>query len=630
MVSIRETQRPVQPTEIFSRHDIAISGEPIKAPCLFFDHIKRPDLQEVITPLEPWTYWSAEFYGEGINGQGGLGMLASDTSSVAAKLKIPMDVITLFYRRERSHRVNNNFEQEIDVRDVSPEERGFRDTGIDVVVSTRTPPEVKLDVYVKKKGSVSIITITEPNIGELYEGDNYSDRRMYQNIVLGFGGYKALKALGLTPSMNQQLNEAPTVFATLARLDDHLSGVKDFKKALSDVRKKTIYTNHSNVPAAEPEFSLEQFEHFVMPNIKNEELKDWLRKKIIGKGGRIKLSVFAIELSGKKNGVSRAHAKDASIIYKDYDGKEVVFDAVTNGIDIDRWGDKGLLDIYRKNKAIDGFDLPTENYEVALEALSETELRVKKDKAKERLRKYLLGRKDQYGKAVDIKEGTKIFNWRRRLADYKRPGMLFENPEVLAWILESQNIDFVMAGNVHPNDGGMTRELKRILSAIDGNEILKRRVHFIQNYDEDLSKAISQGADVSVNTPTVRDENGNPKSTEACGTSVDKDMLNLVMIVSTNDGGMADPSLRAEKEGRTNFKQAYLEITGKNYKGEVVSLYGNLIRASQILDGDANISWGKFIKSQLSEYLPIISGARMKKDYINLGFPAPAPIPIAA
>jgi starch phosphorylase len=600
---------------------LPMEKRPLNSPCLFFDHIKRPDLKEVITSQKPWSYWTAEMYGEGIKGQGGLGMLASDTVAIAAKLGIPLVYVTNFYREERSYKVDN-FDQKVIVKDVCPEERGFKNAGIDVFINTICDSDIKLNVYIKEKGSVTGVCVTEPNIGELYEGDNFGDRRMYQNIVLGFGGYKALKALGLNPSMNQQLNEAPTVFSALARLDDHLSEIKDFKTALSDVKRKTIYTNHSNVLAAESTFTLLQFEHFVMTNIKNEELRNWLKKKIEGKGGRINLSTLAIELSGKKNGVSKIHAKDASKIYRDYDGNEVEFEPVTNGIALDRWGIKELLDIYRRDEVLDVFDLPTYNYVEKLNLIDEKKLKAIKNMKKEELKSYLLERKNQYGKPVVIIESTKIFNWRRRLADYKRPGMLFENPKMLANILESQKANLIMAGNAHPSDELMKRELKRILNIVDQNEILKKRVHFIQDYDETLGKALSQGADVSINSPIVKDENGNRKSTEACGTSWMKDILNLDILVSTDDGGIADLTIKAEEEGRANLEPAYLQIKGNYYGEEVDSLYANLLKASQICDESAEISWGNFVKKQLIEYISIISGARMEQDYINLGFPA--------
>lgn len=328
----------------------------------------------------------------------------------------------------------------------------------------------------------------------------------------------------------------------------------------------------------------------------------------------IKLSTLAFDLSAKKNGVSRIHAREASKAYKDYDGNAVPFEAVTNGIAIDRWGSKYVLDIYRKYQVIDKFDLPTENYIENLDLVKEAELAIGKDNSKHKLRKHLLQRKDQYGNPVVIPEDAKISNWRRRIANYKRPGMIFTYPKILADILEGENMHHIMAGNVHPDDKQMKWKLERILRIIDGNEILRKRVHFIQDYDEALGKALAQGADISINTPIV--------GMEACGTSGMKDMLNNVIVISTEDGWLADPTIKARSEGQPIPKPSYLQIIGKNKDEEVHSVCANLRLGSQIKDGRAGISWGEHVKRQLKTYFPIISGARMEKDYINLGLPA--------
>lgn len=595
---------------------------------LFFERMGRPEIGERLTSQKPWSYWTMEIYADYIKGQGGLGMLASDTLEVAKKLGLPMVFITPFYSVERSHYVED-FKQKETRKRVSPEERGFKKRG-SIFISTNSDSEVSLDVCVRQEGSVGIITIYEPNIGELYQDRNNSDHRLFQEVALGFGGYKALKLLGIEPSMNQQLNEAPTVFAALARLDERVQQIQAenpdveshavFAKALHETRDKTIYTNHTLVQAVEAEFSLWQFDHFVLPNMKSDVVKEWLRKKIIGKGGGIKLSMLAIDLAGKKNGVSKIHAREASKVYKDYDGNDVSFEGVTNGISLDRWGDPDLLELYEEEGIIDEFGLPTTNFKNNLESMQANELRGIKKRGKARLVEVLRGRKDQYDKVVELPTDVKILNWRRRIAEYKRPGMMFEQPERFAYILEKENAHMIMSGNAHPSDKYMIRELERILSVIDSNPILEKRVHFIENYDEELSKAISQGADISINTPRVRDENtGDPKSTEACATGWMKDVLNNVVLVSTDDGGVADPTIEAEEKGNNNFKPAYLQIKGNSYAGEVDSMYQRMEEALQIVDSD--LAWEAQIVKQHSHYLPIVSGARMEAHYLNLGFP---------
>lgn len=625
--------------EIGYRHDVSkrpqlIDAEECAKSSLYFDRIRRPDLKEKITSQKPWSYWTMELYTDFIRGQGGLGMLASDNLAIAKKLGIPMVFITPFYSVERSHEVVG-FQQQEKRQKAQPEDRGFKKEG-QVSIATNFHKEVPLGIYLRKEGSVSIVTIYEPNIGELYQGEPNDNHRLYQEVALGFGGYKAMETLNVVPSMNQQLNEAPTVFAALARLDERIEEIQSenpnvephavFVKALIETKKQTIYTNHTLDQAAEMDISSEQFENFVMPNIKSETLKTWLKQKIAGKGGNIKLSTLAIELSGKRNGVSRAHAKEASRTCRDYNGEQVEFEAVTNGISLGRWGDPDLLSLYREKGVIDDFDLSPVNLPEKLVAIEENKLRKLKENAKLELRDMLQRRADQYGNRVEIPDEAKIYNWRRRIAHYKRPEMVFDDPQRLAGILERENIHFVMAGNAHPTDGAMKDKLKsKILEVIDTNPILRERAHFIQNYDEELGRSLSRGADVSINTPEVRNhETGERKFTEACGTSWEKDILNNDILISTDDGGIADLTFEAEEKNDVNFEPPYLQISGKTYKEEVDSLYSQMERAASIVDGRDPVTWGDFIKKQLSAYLPIISGARMEEHYINLGFPVAA------
>ena len=585
----------------------------------YLEAIKRPDLKDILTEKTPWVYWTMEIYRDDIKGGGGLGMLASDTLEVARKENIPAVFITPFYTEETFQEILNS-EPVTRTRKVKPEERGFEQIATEEIKTwyfgRLTPTELK--VYLKKEGSVKIYALTEPSFGSLYQGDKASDHRLYQEIALGIGGFKALRRLGVSAPAYEQLNEAPTVFGAMAQLDELNQKFDNFDLALAEVRETTIYTNHTLAAVAEAEFTEDQFERFLMPNLKSEAVKNWLRDKLRGRGGRLKLSALAIELAGKKNGVSLLHAREASRIYKDSNGKTVEFFGITNGIAFDRWGDKDLLALYHEAGVLDKFDLPGGTFEDKINNLDEPRLGEIKAGAKRRLREYLKTRQDENGEPVTIPEQAKIYDWARRIVGYKRPGMMFEWPDKLADILEINNIHIVMAGRTHSSDDFMKSELRRIFSVIDNNEILKKRVHFIADYDEELARNLAQGVDVSLNTPTVRNEAGSRISTEACGTSWAKKILGNAILISTDDGGVADYRIRAGIENQENSEVPYLEIKGMSLHEEVSSLYNNMRRAAEVLDGPDKF---KFLKKQLEAYLPIIAGARMETDYLNMAFP---------
>lgn len=588
----------------------------------YLERIGRLDLESKITPETPLAYYTMEMYGRDIKGAGGLGILAADTYEIAKKIGMPATFYTLFYPRVSRQKISKDFKQEIVVEKISPESLGFEKTGKTSVFSTIgvSFSTTELDIYEKREGNVNRVLLTEPNLGRLYEGAKDSDHRLYQQIVLGFGGYKDSKQRKIKPPITQ-LNESAPVFAALAELDDVLKKEDDFEKALAWVREKTIYTNHTVVPAADATFSRDQYERFVMPNIESEELKKWLRGMINNFGGALRLNMLAMALAGKKNGVSKIHAEEASRVYRDHERKQVEFEAVTNGISMERWIDKEILSLYRGSGIIDEFDLQTADYEAKIDAWDPDTPRSLKNKLRENAREFLKTRINQYDQPVEIPTKSIIFDWSRRIAEYKRPGMVFENPDKLARLLETKDAYLIMAGNVHQSEGVMQGELARILKIIDQNPILKKRVHFVENYDEDLARALAHGADISLNTPSVRDESGHRISTEACGTSWLKKLGNLTLLISTSDGGVADPEVEAMRKGIADFKPPYFKISGDTYADEVASLYKNMEDAADIIRKKDPTAYADAIKRQLKAYLPIISGSRMIKDYLNLAFP---------
>ena len=560
----------------------------------FYEAIERANLTKKLSPERPYVYFTMEVYDKsnGIKGGGGLGVLAADTRRVAVKLEIPFVCVTPFYRREL-HQSIHNLDQREEFISVNPEDFGFEYLD-DVEIYTENMPPARLNIFQKILGSTRFLTMGESNFGELYAGDGSGDHRLYQEVSLGFGGYKALKMVGLKPSVIQ-LNETATIFAAVARLDELVRNGMNLYEAIVYVRKHTLYTNHTLVQAAESEFSFDQFNRIVMPNIESSALKTWISG--LFREDRLKLSTLTIELAEAKNGVSRLHANVAD--YRDINGDKVKFKAVTNGIDLPTWVLADILEDFRKKDIFDKFDLPTENYKENLAKISAKDIRDFRKIGRRKLNEILKRRKDQYGKIVQIPEDAMLFDFKRRFVSYKRPWMPFENMEELRRILRENNAHYILAGKVHQGDVKMRATLNSVLSKIESDDFLRERVHFIQDYDEELGLALAVGSDVAINVPIV--------GLEACGTSFMKDLANLKLLISTNDGGVADIS-----------PTPCLEVSGVNYSDELRSLYLQMNRAGQIFKDDYLLE--KQVQKQLQGYITVVSGSRMMKDYLRLIF----------
>lgn len=547
------------------------------------------EFAELITPEHPLVYWSMELYDKenDIKGGGGLGVLAADTRRQCEQLGIPQIVLTPFYTEE-SHQTLKKFWQHERTDPTNPR-RLYMHTG-QVSISTIMHPEVPLDIFHRELGSTRIMAVTEPNFGELYPGGNSDDHRLYQEVALGFGGYKALKEQGIdAPFM--QLNEAPTVFAAIARLDDQCQQGTPFHEAFAAAKRRLLYTNHTLVPAVEGQFTRAQFEHMVLPNIVTPEVREWVMGMFgYGKNDRVRLSSLAIELADTKSGVSKLHARVSRFF--DRDGKLVHFEAVTNGISR-RWIPDSVTTYYQQLGVLDEFDLPTDNIKEKLGALDVNIVRMVKRQGRAEMNEVLAHRKDQYGKPIHMPEGAIVFDFKRRFASYKRPDMIFSNVNKLTDILANQNAHFLLTGKPHPNDEGMKRELQHILQLIDAHPVLKERVHYVQDYDEEVGRALAVGADCAVNVPVVGEE--------ACGTSWMKDIANFKILISTPDGGVADV-----------LPIDCLEVSGDEQR----MLYERMLEATHIIRDDERLK-AEIIR-EVGSYLPVISGSRMMGEYLQL------------
>lgn len=557
--------------------------------------VERTHLTKALSKDRPYTYWTLELYDQenGIRGGGGLGVLAADTRRVAEQMSIPFTLITPFYPSEAHQKIIDgkvvDEHKPVDYRNF-----GFR--YVDSVNVKCCGNLCHLDVIEKRFRSTRIVCVTEPNFGELYSGMSGSDHRLYQEVSLGFGGYAALKLLGLKPAI-MQLNEVATFFAALARLDELASNGMDFYEAVVYTRKHTLYTNHTLVQAAEAEFGIEQFERFVYPNLKSPAVKKWINDKF--ENGKMKLSSVTIEIAELRSGVSKLHARVAN--YHDIAGNRVKFKAVTNGIDMEKWVMPETLKFYKDNGLVDEVDYPCEKFLEKLSTITADKVRELKKQGRKILNETLATRPDQKGEILHFSDEDFIFDFKRRFVDYKRPELPFTDLAKIKEILESCNGHYILAGRIHTGDDQMTSKLQSILTKIRDDEFLNSHVHYIADYDEKLAYGLSCGSNAAINVPIV--------GLEACGTSWMKDIANLNLLISTHDGGVADC-------GAEN----YLSVRGTSEKEEVEELYKRMEEAVQASKNDFDLEF--LLQKQLSAYLPVISGARMMRDYLDYLFPA--------
>ena len=560
---------------------------------IFYDAVERKKLTKAISEERPYTYWTIELYDQtnGIRGGGGLGVLAADTRRIAEQMEVPFTLLTIFYPSEYTQFMKDgeivDEKHKVDYHDF-----GFR--LIDTVNIRCNDCLCPLEVIEKKFKHTRILAVTEPNIGELYADMSGSDHRLYQEVALGFGGYAALKLAGLKPAIIQ-LNEVATFFAALARLDELVSNGMDFYEAVVYTRKHTLYTNHTLVQAAEAEFSIEQFERYVMPNLKSLAVKKWLRNSF--EQDKIKLSTVTIEIAELRSGVSKIHARVAN--YHDLAGNKVKFKAITNGIDLSTWTLPSILEFYQNSGEFSPDLVLSEDFKQKLEFLTSDDIRDFKVEGREVLNGILKDYPDQYGNILQFQPDDLIFDFKRRFVDYKRPDLPFRDVERLKAILKKRDAHYILTGRVHLGDTRMYGLLKYLLKVIDSDAFLKSHVHYLPNYDEKLAYGLSCGSNVAINLPIV--------GLEACGTSWMKDVANLNLLISTHDGGVADGSINA-----------YLNVSGSDETAEVEALYQRMEEAISIWDNDFDLE--DSVRRQLTTFLPVISGTRMLSDYIDYLF----------
>ena len=384
---------------------------------------------------------------------------------------------------------------------------------------------------------------------QLYGGDH--ENRLKQEILLGIGGVRALRALGLNPTM-YHYNEGHAAFAGLERLREYMQdGHYALGEALELVRSSALFTTHTPVPAGHDAFTEEEMGKYFGQYPQRYGL-DWHGFMEFGKinaddpSEKFSVSVLAANFSQNVNGVSMLHGKVSqelfASMYPGYLPEELFISYVTNGVHYPTWAAKEWKAIHAK---VFGDEFKTSHYdkkcfegiyEVSDEEVWNTRKLLKADlirTVKDRLSDPALSSHYSPSQVVAIKEALRddvlTIGFARRFATYKRATLLFQDLERLDEIVNNPRrpVQFLFAGKAHPADVQGQELIKRIIEISKDPRFIGKIV-FVPGYDITIAKRLVQGVDVWMNNPT--------RPLEASGTSGEKASMNGVMHFSVLDG----------------------------------------------------------------------------------------------
>ena len=497
---------------------------------------------------------------------GGLGVLAGDTSKEASDLGLPFLAVGFMYPQGYFHqRVSaEGWQQESYERlnwndaPVTPAVTpGGRPCVVTVPLGNRT---VKISVWRVRLGRTKLYLLDtglEENApwdrelsARLYGGD--TETRLQQEIILGVGGVRALRALGSDP-MVWHLNEGHAAFVVLQRLRELIEQGESFDCALAEVRRTTVFTTHTPVPAGHDTFPFQLVESHLagcwgsLRRHREEFLA--LGHYDNGNGPRFNMTALALRTAEHVNAVSELHADVTSgmwgPIWPDTPPDRRPVRALTNGIHIGTWVAHSLALLFDRYLGAHWRDQRDDAVWDRVLEIPDTDLwgvrrelrRYLFDFIRERARhrwtveRVSAGRVLAAGPLLDPNALT--IGFARRFTGYKRPELIFTDLARLERILNAPQrpVQLVFSGKAHPADDPGKHHLQRVFQrALDAE--LAGRVTFVDDYDLHVAHFVVQGCDVWLNNPR--------KPLEASGTSGMKAALNGVPHLSIGDGWWAE------------------------------------------------------------------------------------------
>jgi starch phosphorylase len=536
---------------------------------LFEKRVHHPEI-ELELPFaadEHIAYFSMEF---GIHESlplfaGGLGILAGDHLKATSNMGLPLAGVGLMYRQGyfRQYLNHEGYQQEAypetDAYSL-PIQRVRDAAGNEIRVSIQGPDgPVHAIVWKVLIGRVPLYLLdtnileNPPEIREitarLYSAEGKI--RLAQEVLLGIGGMRALKAMGIRAKV-VHMNEGHCAFAGLERLvqimEEHAI---DLKTALQIVPRTTIFTTHTPVAAGHDEFPAEMVRPYLKPlaermKTTERELLSWGQAQGASENGPISMFILGVRLSAACNGVSQLHGSVArrmwSHLWPGRPVEEIPIAHITNGVHVASFVSHEFANLFDRYLGPDwylGSQRPDnirridEIYNEDLWRAHElNRSRLVRTSREQLVRQYQRrnaprGVLENVEKALD--PGILTIAFARRFATYKRAFLLLQDPQRLEALINNPKmpVQFIFAGKAHPRDNE-GKDLIRQLFQFANRPSVRERFVFLEDYDMHLARHLLQGADVWLNTPR--------RPFEACGTSGMKAAINGALNFSILDG----------------------------------------------------------------------------------------------
>ncbi|MCX7608631.1 MAG: alpha-glucan family phosphorylase [Anaerolineales bacterium] len=459
------------------------------------------------------------------------------------------------------------------------------------------------------------------------------DLRIAQEVLLGIGGVRAIRALGYQPSV-WHMNEGHAAFLILERARELVAQGVPFEQALEQIRRNNVFTTHTPVPAGNDEFPLWLIDKHLSNywqelGISRDQFIDLARNRQPW-GETFSMPILALRHSDGRNAVSELHGRVTRrmwhFLWPDHAEEDVPIISVTNGVHLSTWMARRmrlLLDRYLGPDWLEHLDEPalwTRIEQIPDQALWEVRLHLKRKLvfyALERTRQRWM--KGGYHPVQAIASGAMLdpyvltIGFARRFATYKRANLVFHDLDRLLKIINRPNrpVQIIFAGKAHPADEPgklLIQEVYRIVKRAENGG----RLVFLEDYDLNLARYLVQGVDVWMNNPR--------RPNEASGTSGMKAAMNGVLNFSVMDGwwreayngqnGWAigedvdlDPSVQDEADAASLYDVL---------EQEIIPLYYGDRNADNV-----PVKWVAKIKESMRTIAPYFSTRRMVKEYVE-------------